>query len=88
LIWRKNNLKIFLKKKSVLCLSVTVITLLVISLIPDNLGAMDWPVKDAALARNFGWNDSGKPVMGMVFTGGTDIVAAESGEVIFSRQRG
>jgi hypothetical protein len=30
----------------------------------------------------------GKPVLGMVFSGGTDILAAETGKVIFSRQKG
>ncbi|MDR2923487.1 MAG: peptidoglycan DD-metalloendopeptidase family protein [Treponema sp.] len=47
--------------------------------------AMDWPVQDGRLIRNFGWNDRGRPVLGMAFSGGTDILASESGEVIFTR---
>ena len=48
-------------------------------------GAMDWPSRDAVLTRNFGWNDSGRPVLGLVFSGGGEVLAAETGELIFSR---
>ncbi|MCL2806460.1 MAG: M23 family metallopeptidase [Treponema sp.] len=51
----------------------------------DSLDAMSWPSGNAVLVRNFGSNNRGKPVLGMVFAGGTDVVAAESGEVIFTR---
>ena len=51
------------------------------------VGAMDWPSETAGLIRNFGANDTGKPVLGMVFSGDTEILAAERGEVIFSRGR-
>jgi len=47
--------------------------------------ALNWPSENAALVRNFGSNDRGLPVLGMIFNGGTDVLAAESGEVIFSR---
>ena len=47
--------------------------------------AMDWPSRDAVLIRNFGWNDRGRPVLGMVFDGDGEVLAAETGEVIFSR---
>jgi hypothetical protein len=53
--------------------------------ISDRLDAMSWPSETAALVRNFGANDRGKPVLGMVFTGGDAVLAAEKGEVIFSR---
>jgi len=49
--------------------------------------ALNWPSENAALVRNFGSNDRGMPVLGMVFSGGTDILAAESGEIIFSRKK-
>jgi hypothetical protein len=49
------------------------------------LAAMDWPVQDGRLVKNFGWNDRGRPVLGMVFSGGTDVLAVESGEIIFMR---
>jgi hypothetical protein len=48
------------------------------------LSAMNWPHENAVLVRNFGYNDRGKPVLGMVFTGNTAVLAAEKGEVIFS----
>jgi len=48
---------------------------------------MSWPSVDAFLFRNFGANENGKPVLGMIFSGGTDILAAESGEVIFTMQK-
>jgi hypothetical protein len=51
--------------------------------VSDSLSAMSWPSEDAFLVRNFGANDRGRPVLGMVFNGGTEVFAAESGEVIF-----
>jgi len=51
----------------------------------DNTGAMNWPDETAVLIRNFGSNDNGSPVLGMIFSGGNEILAAEKGEVIFSR---
>jgi len=53
----------------------------------DSLNAMSWPSDDSVLVSNFGANSSGKPVLGMIFEGGTNVFAAESGEVIFSRNR-
>jgi len=49
--------------------------------------ALNWPSENAILVRNFGSNDRGLPVLGMIFSGGTDVLAAESGEVIFSRKK-
>jgi hypothetical protein len=49
--------------------------------------AMDWPSPNAVMARNFGWNDRGRPVLGTVFESEGPVLAAESGEVIFSRNR-
>jgi len=51
----------------------------------DNTDAMSWPDEAAVLIRNFGSNNGGSPVLGMIFSGGNEILAAESGEVIFSR---
>jgi len=53
----------------------------------DSLDAMSWPVQGAVLIRNFGSNDRGNPVLGMIFAGNTEVLAAEKGEVIFSRSR-
>jgi hypothetical protein len=47
--------------------------------------AMDWPAPEARLVRNFGWNDGGRPVLGSSFEGEGDALAAESGELLFSR---
>jgi len=49
--------------------------------------ALNWPSENAVLVRNFGSNDRGLPVLGMIFSGGTDVLAAESGEIIFSRKK-
>ena len=53
----------------------------------DTLDAMSWPSQNAVLVRNFGSNDNGMPVLGMIFEGRTEVFAAEKGEVIFSRGR-
>ncbi|MDR1239412.1 MAG: M23 family metallopeptidase [Treponema sp.] len=50
--------------------------------------AMDWPVRDARLIRNFGWNDQGRPALGSSFVGEGPILAAEKGELLFSRGGG
>ncbi|MDR1318709.1 MAG: hypothetical protein LBJ90_03715 [Treponema sp.] len=52
------------------------------------LYAMDWPVREGALSRNFGWNNGGKPVLGNVFETEAPVLAAEGGEVIFFRTGG
>ena len=47
------------------------------------LSAMEWPVTDSVIERNFGWNDEGQPVLGIVYKTDDDIKAAEHGEVLF-----
>ncbi|MCL2209193.1 MAG: M23 family metallopeptidase [Treponema sp.] len=69
-------------------LSAVFLVLLFSASISDKTDAMSWPSEDAALIRNFGSNDNGKPVLGMLFSGGTNILAAENGEIIFSRNSG
>jgi len=54
----------------------------------SSLEAMSWPCEDAELIRNFGSNEKGKPTLGMVFAGNTEVLAAETGEIIFSRGSG
>jgi hypothetical protein len=66
-------------------ITLTVLFVSILLSIYDNLGAMSWPSEDAALFRNFGSNDNGRPVLGMIFNGGTEVLAAEKGEIIFSR---
>ncbi|MDR1586354.1 MAG: M23 family metallopeptidase [Treponema sp.] len=54
-------------------------------ILPGGVRAMDWPVQEGLLSRNFGWNDKGKPVLGNVFETESPVLAADGGEVIFSR---
>ena len=58
---------------------------LALIILAGTLGAMSWPGEQAGLFRNFGSNDNGNPALGMVFTVDTDVLAAEAGDVIFSR---
>jgi murein DD-endopeptidase MepM/ murein hydrolase activator NlpD len=51
------------------------------------LSAMNWPSETAVMIRNFGSNDRGKPSLGMVFAGNTQVLAAETGEVIFTHNK-
>jgi len=55
--------------------------------LPGVVDAMNWPSENAVLVRNFGSNNRGWPVLGMVFEGETKVLAADRGEVIFSRGR-
>jgi hypothetical protein len=57
-------------------------------ILPGGLRAMDWPVQDGAVSRNFGWNNQGMPILGDVFKTDAPVLAAEAGEVIFSRHGG
>ena len=49
------------------------------------LAAMDWPLPEAAEIRNFGYNERGRPVLGIVFEGEGLVHAADKGEIIFTR---
>ncbi|MDR2965547.1 MAG: M23 family metallopeptidase [Treponema sp.] len=61
--------------------------LLIFTLTNIKLDAINWPSEDAVLIRNFGSNDRGKPVLGMIFSGGSSVQAAERGEVVYSRSK-
>jgi hypothetical protein len=50
------------------------------------LSAMDWPVQSSSLARNFGWNDEGRPAIGTSFEGEEPVLAVEKGELVFFRR--
>ena len=69
------------------CLFLLFIFLSFAVFLSDSLNAMNWPSADAVLVQNFGANSGGRPVLGMVFNGGTDVFAVDSGEIIFSRGR-
>jgi len=65
----------------ILCFIFIILTVF----LSENLDAISWPSENAVLIRNFGSNDKGRPVLGMIFAGDTKVLAAEKGEVIFSR---
>ena len=67
------------------CLLFPILCGFLFILFSHSLGAMNWPCEGAVLIRNFGSNDNGRPVLGMVFSGDTEVLAAESGEIIFTR---
>ena len=50
----------------------------------NSLTALEWPLPNAVMVRNFGFNERGRPSLGTVFQGEGDIHAAGDGEVIFS----
>ena len=52
------------------------------------LFAMEWPSQEAAVIRNFGFNDHGRPSLGMVFESQGQVLASSEGELIFSRTWG
>jgi hypothetical protein len=49
---------------------------------------MDWPAEGAALYRNFGWNNGGRPLLGHIFEGTGPVKSAEPGELLFSSRGG
>jgi hypothetical protein len=58
--------------------------LLISFFISHSLAAMEWPLPNANMVSNFGYNDQGRPALGTVFEGEGDILAADGGELIFS----
>jgi len=58
--------------------------LILVLLLCNPLTALEWPLPDAVMVRNFGFNDRGRPSLGTVFEGEGDILAAGDGELIFS----
>ena len=65
--------------------SARTILLAVLAVACAAAGAMEWPMPNAAIVRNFGYNDRGKPALGTVFEGTGEILAAETGTLVFSR---
>jgi len=45
--------------------------------------SMEWPVTNGIIEKNFGWNDGGQPVLGIVYRTEEPISAAEQGELLF-----
>ena len=75
-------------KKTALRITEAAFLFTALLFLPGSVRAMDWPSADAVMIRNFGFNDQGRPALGTVFEGEGDVLAAEDGEVIFSRVRG
>ena len=50
------------------------------------LFAMDWPSPAGTTTRNFGWNDSGQPQLGVSIRDEGDFFAAEDGELLYRRR--
>jgi hypothetical protein len=74
-------------KRIFLRISAAVVFIL-ICLAADTITAMDWPYDSINITQNFGWNNRGKPVLGIFFEGENEVFAVEKGEVIFSRRSG
>jgi hypothetical protein len=77
-------MKLKLRLTLKITLMVVLLSVVLAGLLSIPLDAMSWPSEDAVLLRNFGFNDSGRPVLGMVFGGGTEVLASEKGEIIFT----
>jgi hypothetical protein len=52
------------------------------------LDSMDWPSPARKMINNFGYNDSGKPLLGIVFEGEEAVLAAEQGDLLFQNREG
>lgn len=48
------------------------------------LYAIDWPLPDAVVLRNFGSNDQGTPVLGTMLEGEGTVLSTGPGELVFS----
>ena len=59
--------------------------IIMILLLSVAAAAMDWPLPDARVTRNFGLNDNGNPVLGIDFAGEGELSASGSGMIFFSR---
>jgi hypothetical protein len=58
--------------------------LILVFMIGGLLFAMDWPLPDAVVIRNFGFNNQGTPLVGTMLTGEGPVSATGAGELIFS----
>jgi hypothetical protein len=49
---------------------------------------MDWPSSTGRIINNFGFNNSGKPLLGITFEEDGPVLAAEQGELLFQSREG
>jgi hypothetical protein len=54
----------------------------------SGLFAIDWPHGDARMIANFGRNNEGRPLLGVVFEASGSIRAAGEGDFLYARSRG
>lgn len=47
------------------------------------LYSMDWPSPEGFPVSNFGWNDGGRPILGVSFGAEGPVLAADTGELVF-----
>ena len=52
------------------------------------LFTMDWPSPTGVMTKNFGWNDEGRPHLGISFEDEGTLSAAEEGELLYRRREG
>lgn len=57
-------------------------------LLTPGLLSMDWPSPTGQISRNFGWNESGKPHLGISFDDNGKISAVDNGELLFFHRQG
>ncbi|MDR3144874.1 MAG: hypothetical protein LBU21_01200 [Treponema sp.] len=59
-------------------------------ILPKTAGlfAIDWPHAEAKMVANFGRNNGGRPLLGVVFEAPGSIRAADKGELLYTRSEG
>ena len=48
--------------------------------------SMDWPTENGMIVKNFGWNDQGRPTLGVSFVSEGPIGAADQAELLFQHR--
>jgi len=51
-----------------------------------NIFSMDWPSPTGVMIKNFGWNDEGRPHLGVSFRDEGEVFAAEKGDLLYQRR--
>jgi hypothetical protein len=50
--------------------------------------SMDWPSPSGKMLNNFGWNNEGRPALGIAFEDEGEVLAAEQGELLYQSREG
>jgi murein DD-endopeptidase MepM/ murein hydrolase activator NlpD len=75
--WKKGNLRKIMRK-------IILISIFIFMIFAGVLYAIDWPLSEAEVVRNFGSNDQGTPVLGTMLKGEGTVLSTGAGELIFS----